>query len=337
VTTDGPLAAGQAATQDQLDRLATAALRRFDLSPEATATLINVSENSTYRVDDPASGLRAALRVHRLGYHSGAEIESELHWIDALRDDGVAETAHTIAARDGSRVVSVATAELADPRNVVLFEWVDGAAPTTEDLPSFRRLGVVSARLHEHSRRWRRPASFTRFTWDYETTLGDRGHWGRWQDGLGIGREERVLLGRLDDALRQRLAAYGTTPDRFGLSHADLRIANLLVAGDRTIVIDFDDCGLAWFMYDWATAVSFIEDHPAVPELRAAWVEGYRSVAALAAADEAELDTFVLLRRLLLVAWIGSHHEFATEAAELGAGFTAATCTLAESYLARTS
>ncbi len=38
--------------------------------------------------------------------------------------------------------------------------------------------------------------------------------------------------------------------------------------------------------------------------------------------DEAELDTFVMLRRLLLVAWIGSHHQFATEAAELGAGFT---------------
>ena len=33
------------------------------------------------------------------------------------------------------------------------------------------------------------------------------------------------------------------------------------------------------------------------------------------------------------VAWIGSHHTFATEAAELGAGFTAGTCALAEHYL----
>ena len=38
-------------------------------------------------------------------------------------------------------------------------------------------------------------------------------------------------------------------------------------------------------------------------------------------------------RRLLLVAWIGSHHTFATEAAELGAGFTTVTCELAERYL----
>jgi Ser/Thr protein kinase RdoA (MazF antagonist) len=98
-------------------------------------------------------------------------------------------------------------------------------------------------------------------------------------------------------------------------------------------VIDFDDSGFTWFMYDFATTVSFMEDHPRVPELQAAWLEGYRSVAPLDPADEAELDTFVMLRRLLLVAWIGSHHTFATEAAELGAGFTAGTCALAERYL----
>ena len=39
-----------------------------------------------------------------------------------------------------------------------------------------------------------------------------------------------------------------------------------------------------------------------------------------------------MLRRLLLC-WIGSHYTFATEAAELGAGFTAGTCALAEEYL----
>ena len=98
-------------------------------------------------------------------------------------------------------------------------------------------------------------------------------------------------------------------------------------------MIDFDDCGFSWYMYDFATAVSFMEDHPRVPELRDAWVRGYRSVAELEPAAEAELDTFVMLRRLLLVAWMGSHHTFAPEAAELGAGFTAGTCALAEDYL----
>lgn len=329
--------AGQPVEQQLIDRLAREAIRHYDVSADASVELINVSENSTYRVDDPVGGLRAALRVHRLDYHSAEAIESELCWIDALRDDGVVETPRAIPARDGRRVVPVSTDELDEPRNVVLFGWLDGQPPHSEDVESFRRLGAVSARMHRHARSWARPAGFTRFVWDYETALGSRGRWGRWQDGLGMDGEEVALLERLSRAIDDRLEAYGKGPDRFGLVHADLRLANLLVDGGRTTVIDFDDSGLSWFMYDWGTAVSFIEHHPHVPDLQAAWVEGYRSVAPLSAADESELPTFVMFRRLLLVAWVGSHHEFAPEAAALGADFTVGTCELAERYLSETT
>ena len=105
--------------------------------------------------------------------------------------------------------------------------------------------------------------------------------------------------------------------------------------GSDVRAIDFDDCGNGWFMYDFATTISFIEDHPMVPEWRASWLEGYRSAGTLSAEDEAELDTFVMLRRLMLVCWIGSHFAHATEAQELGAGFTVATCPLAETYLSQ--
>ena len=318
-----------------MDELAAAALKRFGLSAEATAELCNVSENHTYRVDDPATGRRYALRVHRPGYRTARQIESELEWLDALRGDGAVDTCVPVRTPEGERVVGVA-ADGFGARNVVLFDWLPGREPDPEGddvIAGFRMLGAVSARMHAHARAWARPSGFDRPAWDYDHTLGRQGHWGAWQDGLGIGSEERETLARLDAAIAGRLAAYGRSDDRFGLVHADIRLANLLVEDGHVRVIDFDDCGYAWFMYDFATTVSFMEDHPRVPELRDAWLEGYRSVAPLAAGDEAELDTFVMLRRLLLVAWIGSHHTFATEAAELGAGFTAGTCELAERYL----
>jgi Ser/Thr protein kinase RdoA (MazF antagonist) len=321
--------------QERIDELAAAALDRYGLGPGATATLCNVSENHTYRVDDPATGERFALRVHRPGYHTAEEIECELRWIDALREDGVVETAHVRAAPDGVRVVQVVTDALG-PRNVVLFEWLPGAEPDLdgdEVVAGFRTLGAISARMHGHARAWALPAGFTRPHWDYARTLGADGHWGAWQDGLGIGPDERRQLERLDAVIAARLRRFGQGDDRFGLVHADIRLANLLVDGEQVQVIDFDDCGFGWFMYDFATTVSFMEDHPRVPELRDAWVEGYRSVTPLDPEAEAELETFVMLRRLLLVAWIGSHHTFATEAAALGAGFTAGTCALAEGYL----
>jgi Ser/Thr protein kinase RdoA (MazF antagonist) len=52
--------------------------------------------------------------------------------------------------------------------------------------------------------------------------------------------------------------------------------------------------------------------------------------------DAAEIPTFTLLRRLQLVAWVGSH-RFADSARDLGAEFTAGACELAERYLLATS
>ena len=112
-----------------------------------------------------------------------------------------------------------------------------------------------------------------------------------------------------------------------------MRPANVLVLGDDVRAIDFDDCGAGWFMYDFATTISFIEEHPMVPEWRASWLEGYRSAGTLSVEDEAELDTFVMLRRMMLLCWVGSHYAHAIEAQELGADFTLATCPLAETYL----
>jgi Ser/Thr protein kinase RdoA (MazF antagonist) len=50
--------------------------------------------------------------------------------------------------------------------------------------------------------------------------------------------------------------------------------------------------------------------------------------------DEAEIPTFIMLRRLLLVAWISSHHE--TELAQaMGIAYTNGSLALCENYLAR--
>lgn len=135
-------------------------------------------------------------------------------------------------------------------------------------------------------------------------------------------------------AARARLAAFGTSPERYGLIHADTRLANLLVDGGRVSVIDFDDSGFSWYLYDAGTSASFFEDQPHVPALVDSWLSGYRRVLSLPAEDEAEIWTFIMFRRLLLVAWIGSH-QGADIARELGAGYTRDSCDLAEGYLSR--
>ncbi|GAA1800193.1 phosphotransferase [Planosporangium flavigriseum] len=318
--------------QAQYEAFAQVALPEYGFSPDARVRLLNLSENGTFLVQE--ADRRAVLRVHRDGYHSRQAIESELNWLEALRSEAGVRTPETLRAVDGRRVVDLRVGDRY--RHGVLFEWLPGVEPPTDDLVTqFEVLGGITARMHLHTRSWRRPADFTRFSWDDETTLGATPHWGRWQDGMAIGAAEQRILSAAADLVLRRLAAFGKGPDRFGLVHADMRLANLLLDGDQVYVIDFDDCGFSWYLYDLATAVSFIEDDPRVPEWTDAWVRGYRRVCDLSSADEQEIGTFIMLRRLLLVAWIGSHST-TDLAQEMGAEFTRVSCDLAEQYLSTT-
>jgi len=304
----------------------------WGLSDATRVALLNISENATFRADDPARDAPLILRVHRPHYHSRPEILSELAWIDALRADEVAPMPAPIALEEGGRIAAMPVD--GEMRDVVAFEFMPGHEPDLgSDLtPGFVELGAISARLHGHAKSWQPPANFTRKSWTFDTTVGRTPHWGDWRAGLGLTQDGRAILERTCGVLERRLAAFGAGPDRFGLIHADLRLANLLVEGPRIALIDFDDCGFGWFAFDFAASISFHEADPAIPALQAAWVEGYRTVAPLEEEVEAELATFIMLRRLQLTAWIASHSETPT-AQEMGTAFTDGTVALAETYL----
>ncbi len=317
---------------DADDTVARAALSRYGVSDRTGLRMINLSENATYLMEDPADGREGILRVHRENYHPVRSIESELDWLQALRTDAGIDTPVPVPACDGSRVVTIDLDGRS--RHVVLFERIGGIEPDEQKIrqADFETLGGLTARLHQHARHWRRPSGFHRFSWDWEHTLGERPRWGRWQDGIGIGPGEEAHLTRVADLIHRRLDAWGTDDDHFGLVHADLRLANLLVDGDTTNVIDFDDAGFSWYLYDFGTAVSFIEDDPRLPDWQDAWVRGYRREAPLGGDDVAMLATFVMLRRLMLVAWMGSHSH-SREVQEKGPDYAAGTCDLGERYL----
>ncbi|MEM7189880.1 MAG: phosphotransferase [Pseudomonadota bacterium] len=306
----------------------------WGLSPTTVISLLNISENATFRADDAVTGKQLVLRVHRPDYHTYAEISSELAWIEALRLEAIAPIPKPCEMTEGGLI---ATANIAgQDRDVVAFELMAGEEPSpSADLTgSFKLLGAISAKLHAHARGWRRPKEFVRKTWSYDTTIGPAAYWGDWRAALGLTSAGAAVLEQTCTLLQSRLSAFSTGPDRFGLIHADLRLANLLIDGDRIGLIDFDDCGFGWFAFDFAAAVSFFETDPAIPALKDAWCEGYRCVEQLPVEVEAELPTFIMLRRLQLTAWIASHSETPT-AMELGASFTDGTIELAEVYLSR--
>jgi len=317
----------------RLEQVARAAVPSFGLPAQSAVKMINLSENATYKIDTP-DRRRFAMRVHRGGYHSKNAIASELAWIEALRSESPVIAPISLPGIDGELIQTIDAPGM-EPRQVVLFAWEEGAEPSeSELLGPFETLGFVTAQMHAFTRKWPTPRNFERLTWDFEGAFGPRAHWGSWQDGMGLDHEKTALFSRVVDLIGKRLARFGKGPQRFGLVHCDMRLANLMIDGSKTKVIDFDDCGFSWYLYDCATALSFIEHRPDVPDLVEAWVRGYRRALDLPAEDVAEIPTFIMFRRMLLIAWIGSHSE--TDLAQsMGVPYTNDTVALAENYLKR--
>ena len=148
--------------------------------------------------------------------------------------------------------------------------------------------------------------------WDCDTTLGPHALWGDWRVFVGFTPQEKELLERAETRIRCVMAAYGKLHGRFGLIHADMRLANLLVEGDILKLLDFDDCAYSWHLFDLAASLSFIEARPDLPDLVTAWLEGYRAASTahpLEEADVAVIPSLIMMRRLQLTAWLATRHD----------------------------
>lgn len=325
------VAGGTSAELAAIDALAAAALPLWPLPDDARVRRINVSENITYLIESSAG--KAILRVHRVGYHTDRAIECELAWSQAMRAETDIQTPAWRLGRNGAAIQTMGLGDLA-PRRMVMFDFVEGDAPREDqDLaPAFRQLGAIAAKAHLHALAWRRPAPFERLSWDLDAVFGEAPTWGDWRLGPGVDGAFRRVIERAEAQVVRNLTAYGQAVDRFGLIHADMRLANLILGPEGPVLIDFDDCGFGWYLFDFAAAISFIEDSPQIPSLKEAWLAGYQEIRPLRQADIAQIDTLVMLRRLSLLAWIGSHAD-APEPQALAPDFAANTAALAERYL----
>ena len=297
-----------------LRAVAQRALPHWDLQPDSI-DLISRSENTVFRV---AVGARVyALRIHRPGYHSLAELESERQWTAALNEAGV----HVPAGRptmDGRSYVTIPTPADATSRVVGLVDWVDGVSLgdeiDRETDPSlvaghFEQLGSLAAAIHNQSSDWIPPPGFTRHAFDVPGYVGPAPFWGRFWDLPPLTRTQRQILGRARDQIESTLTAFGKTPQTYSLIHADLHPANVLVDSDDLRVIDFDDAGFGWHQYELAVALFSYEDAPNYDAIRDALLAGYRAVRPLAAADADLLPLFLLLRRLVILGWVWDRPE----------------------------
>jgi Ser/Thr protein kinase RdoA (MazF antagonist) len=335
--------AAESAFLDEMQALALTALRHWDLEVLSLAP-IKVRENAVFRID-LAGGARAVLRVHRSGYHSDGELDSEFVWMRALEEAGIA-VPRAIRSRHGRDFEIVAIAGSGGTRQIDVFEWIEGrqlgsvesgvGANAAEIAEQYHTIGRIAARMHNHTADWQHPVGFRRHSWDAEGLVGEQPFWGRFWELAELTSEQRRLLLRARAKIADELAAYGTSPDRYGLIHADLVPENLLVDGKRVQVIDFDDAGFGWHLFELATSLYFLTGDAMYPTARAALIRGYRSERELP--DEAlrRLPLFLAVRGTTYLGWVHTRQGSDT-ARELTPFLVERACAVAEEYFTSSS
>jgi Ser/Thr protein kinase RdoA (MazF antagonist) len=276
-----------------------------------TPQLLKVRENAVFRIL-LANGEPAALRLHRQGYHDENTLASELAWMAALRRANLPVPA-PVESWNGQLIVALPKTQDFGVQHADIVSWMHGSPLGQSGVPLafsrerlltiFLSLGETMARMHTASDAWSPPQSFSRPSWDADGFLGEQPLWGRFWDCQGLSQDQAQRLGDLRQSLRTRIEALPALD--YGLIHADLVRENVLVEGDRIEMIDFDDGGHGWRMFDIATALFRNRQEPHYAAIKTALIQGYRTVRPLPDSALATLPLFMVLRSVTYIGWIG--------------------------------
>ncbi|MFK7734035.1 MAG: phosphotransferase enzyme family protein [Pseudomonadales bacterium] len=330
-----------AAQAAAMGELANAALTHWGLQG-STLGLIKYRENAVFKVTTPESE-RFALRIHRYEYHTDAELRSELQWMKALAQAGVL-VPELVPTIDDAPFVVLQAGGVPEPRQIDVFEWVDGEqlGAVEESMKGdealinvYRTIGSLMARLHNQAVDWALPADFARHEWNIDGLVGEQPFWGPFWELETLGSEQRALLLEARDVVYRDLTAYQEDAEnaaRYSMIHADCVAENVMVDGEKVRLIDFDDAGFGWHLFDIATALYFEIDEDHFSDARDALIDGYRDKRSLPQSQVDALPLFFLARSFTYLGWVHTRSETQT-AKELTPMLVEMACKRIQEYL----
>lgn len=285
----------------------------YGFSNDIIVKLLKYSENLTYLIEK-ADGQKSVLRVFRPNYHNKEEMLSEIIWIHKLKEDTDIHTADVICGVNGEYICEFVLENV--KYSCALFEFMKGEnlknLSDEELIEYMEMIGEIAAKLHNYSGTWKESTQLKRFRWDIEDMVGPNSRWGDFTNMKGLPKEWMSTYQNAVDIAKDKLEAYGRGSDRYGLVHADLNIYNVLAdrCDDKKIlnILDFDDCGFSWYMYDLSISLlEYFGDR--LKNCKKALLKGYTRYRKLTKEDLDALETCIILRKIVRIGWIAGHSD----------------------------
>jgi Ser/Thr protein kinase RdoA (MazF antagonist) len=201
-------------------------------------------------------------------------IESELLWLAALRRDTEVVVQEPVKNLQDRWLTQVLADETGEMFYCSLLHWIDGNILNAQRTPQQAyQLGLLLARLHQHSSQWQLPQNFVRPAYDqnrlqatlsalYPAVLQEL-----------ISAENYKTLEVAACQVQEMIETLGQKQNIWGLIHADLHEGNYLLHNEEFRPIDFARCGFGYYLYDIASSLQYL-----LPTVRPSFFEGYQAI-----------------------------------------------------------
>ena len=299
-------------TQNQPITHARSALTSYGLAA-ASITPIRLKNNAVFRVETqhPALyGSTFALRVHRSGFRRPEETRSELLYLQGLRQAIGPVVPEPVPNTQGELLTTISWPDEdgggPNVRHCDLLTWIDGSIRrpgTGLGSRSCYRLGELLGRIHAFSESFQPPAGFQLPRWDADGQFTEASPFDPGPLEQTFAPDDLAVLREIEGRVRTVYALLGQDREQFGIIHADFILLNTLFHGRRAQVLDFDDCGFGYYLYDLCPLLGNVKDYPAYPVLSRAFLDGYRSVRPLPSEHERHLDLLIAARHATTCLW----------------------------------
>ncbi|HET6968675.1 MAG TPA: phosphotransferase [Ornithinibacter sp.] len=274
-----------------LHRVALRAAEGFGLGVRDLSLVLH-AYNTTFRLDTD-DGRSLALRVNTNSHSTPEHIVVQQEWLHAIASETDVLVPDPLRTPDGGWAVAVPCPEWGGPLHATVASWLEGDDVGTCDEEVGRALGVAMARLHDHAEGFALPAGGALPVYD-SPLFGDEdlvsGH-----PDLPSGGAEVVAAAFADIAAACAAVHLAGSPV---VIHADLHGGNLKWHDGALAVFDVDDCGIGVPVLDLAIAAFYLRTGSR--DVEEALRAGYAGIRPLPDVDEADFESLVAARQLLL-------------------------------------
>jgi len=297
----------------RLRKLAETALSAYGLEG-AKLTFQHYEGNAIFRVDAPGTPMatnedlfvpnRYNLRL--LSMNDPEATAGELIWLAALRDEAGLPVPEPVPSLNGKLLTTFSTPGVPQGKVVSLMRWVDGQQLSVKSLTRQHvcAWGKLVGRLHNFAAAWTPPAGYKRFHWDWDGILGN-GVLEEPVDQLiaAMPRKYRELFEIISAETRKTMDMLGKEPEVYGMVHIDMYLENVLFKNGEPRVIDFEDCGFGYYLYDLGIIFSQWMWQPTMGWFRPVFLESYNEIRTLSDEQIKYIDLFIGTRFADFTLW----------------------------------